>query len=114
MSSNTSAAFAPVVDVHELTRFFGRRKALAGVSFSLSSGDCLAVFGPNGAGKTTLLRVLAGLLRPTSGRAAVSGFDLPAGAEVRASVGLISHQTMLYEALSPRENVSFAARLYHT
>jgi heme exporter protein A len=114
MDSNTSAAQPSVVDVRELTKSFGRRRALAGVSFSLSEGECLAVFGPNGAGKTTLLRVLAGLLTPSSGRATVSGVDLPAGAEVRRRVGLISHQTMLYEALSPRENVAFAARLYGT
>jgi heme exporter protein A len=112
MSSATSAAPLSVVDVHELTRSFGRRRALAGVSFTLRPGECLAVFGPNGAGKTTLLRVLAGLLAPTSGTATVSGIELPGGAEVRGRVGLISHHTMLYEALSARENVSFAARLY--
>jgi heme ABC exporter ATP-binding subunit CcmA len=112
MHSNTSPHQLPVVDVHELTKSFGRRRALAGVSFSLSMGECLAVFGPNGAGKTTLLRVLAGLLAPSSGKATVSGVDLPAGADVRRRVGLISHQTMLYEALSPRENVAFAAELY--
>jgi heme exporter protein A len=103
-----------VVDVQELTRSFGSRRALAGVSFNLRAGECLAVFGPNGAGKTTLLRVLAGLLSPTSGTATVSGIKLPGGADVRGKVGLISHHTMLYEALSPRENVSFAARLYRS
>jgi heme exporter protein A len=82
------------------------------VTFSLAAGECLALFGPNGAGKTTLLRILAGLLKPSSGSARVSGITLPAGGEVRSRVGLISHHTMLYEALSPRENVSFAARLY--
>ena len=114
MPTDNSAAQLPVVDVRELTRSFGRRKAVGGVSFSLSAGECLAVFGPNGAGKTTLLRVLAGLLTPSSGKASVSGVDLPAGAEVRRRVGLISHHTMLYEALSARENVAFAARLYAT
>jgi len=98
--------------VAELTRVFGTRQALAGVTFSLAAGECLALFGPNGAGKTTLLRVLAGLLRPTSGNARVSGVQLPGGALARSRVGLISHHTMLYEALSPRENVLFAARLY--
>jgi heme exporter protein A len=101
-----------VVEVSELTRNFGPRRAVAGVSFSLLPGECMALFGPNGAGKTTLLRVLAGLLKPTSGNASVSGIHLPGGAPARAQVGLISHHTMLYEALSPRENVAFAARLY--
>ncbi len=112
LSNTTSTVPRPVVEVSGLTRSFGPRKAVAGVSFSLAAGECLALFGPNGAGKTTLLRVLAGLLKPSSGSAKVAGISLPAGADVRSRVGLISHHTMLYGALSPRENVSFAARLY--
>ncbi|HEX2601843.1 MAG TPA: heme ABC exporter ATP-binding protein CcmA [Gemmatimonadaceae bacterium] len=111
-SSTATSAATPVVAVSDLTRSFGPRRAVAGVSFTLLPGECLALFGPNGAGKTTLLRVLAGLLKPTSGNARVSGIELPGGALARGQVGLISHHTMLYEALSPRENVAFAARLY--
>ncbi len=109
---STARTAPPIVEVSELAREFGPRRAVAGVTFSLGPGECLALFGPNGAGKTTLLRVLAGLLRPTAGSARVSGIPLPGGALARSRVGLISHHTMLYEALSPRENVSFAARLY--
>jgi heme ABC exporter ATP-binding subunit CcmA len=112
ISSDPTAAPIPIVEVIELTRVFGSRPAVAGVSFSLGAGECLAVFGPNGAGKTTLLRVLAGLLKPTSGSATVSGIQLPGGGPARSRIGLISHHTMLYDALSPRENVAFAARLY--
>lgn len=114
MSSDPLSGPAHLVDVVDLTRSFGVRKAVAGVSFSLGAGECLALFGPNGAGKTTLLRVLAGLLTPSSGKARVADIDLPGGAQVRSQVGLISHRTMLYEALSARENVIFAARLYRT
>jgi heme exporter protein A len=102
----------PIVEVADLARSFGSRKAVAGVTFSLAPGDCLAVFGPNGAGKTTLLRLLAGLLKPSSGSARIAGIPLPGGPLARSRVGLISHHTMLYEALTARENVSFAARLY--
>jgi len=112
MSTKIPQSGSPIVEVVELTRAFGSRLAVAGVTFSLGAGECLALFGPNGAGKTTLLRVLAGLLKPTSGSARISGIPLPAGSVARARVGLISHHTMLYDALSPRENVSFAARLY--
>jgi heme exporter protein A len=112
MSSTISQTGPPVVEVAALTRAFASRLAVAGVSFSLAAGECLALFGPNGAGKTTLLRVLAGLLKPTSGTARISGIPLPGGSLARSRVGLISHHTMLYDALSPRENVSFAARLY--
>ena len=107
-----SAADTSVVEVEGLVRTFGRRRAVGGVSFTLGSGGCLALFGPNGAGKTTLLRVLAGLLKPTAGRATIAGVQLPAAAAARAAVGLISHNSMLYEALTARENVEFAARLY--
>ena len=112
MSSPISTVAAPIVEVAELTREFGPRQAVAGVTFSLAPGECLALFGPNGAGKTTLLRVLAGLLKPTSGTARISGIALPGGPLARSRVGLISHHTMLYDALSARENVSFSARLY--
>jgi heme exporter protein A len=112
MSSRISTVAAPVVEAAELSREFGPRQAVAGVTFSLAPGECLALFGPNGAGKTTLLRLLAGLLKPTSGSARISGIALPGGPLARSRVGLISHHTMLYDALSARENVSFAARLY--
>jgi heme exporter protein A len=111
-SSSTLSSTAPIVETADLARTFGSRKAVAGITFSLAPGDCLAVFGPNGAGKTTLLRLLAGLLKPSAGSARLAGIPLPGGALARSRVGLISHHTMLYEALSARENVSFAARLY--
>jgi len=109
---STGGSPSPIVEVAELAREFGSTRAVAGVTFSLAAGECLALFGPNGAGKTTLLRVLAGLLKPTSGSARVAGVQLPGGPLARSRVGLISHHTMLYEALSPRENVTFSARLY--
>ncbi len=102
----------PAIQASNISRAFGSRRAVDGVSLALARGECLALFGPNGAGKTTLLRLLGGLLRPSSGGAAVDGMQLPGGAEVRARIGLISHGTMLYDALSARENVEFAARMY--
>ena len=100
------------VEAVDLTRLYGRRRALDGVSFSLAAGECLALFGPNGAGKTTLLRVLAGLLRPTRGTARIGGVAVRGDPAARALVGLISHQSLLYAALTARENVVFTARLY--
>ena len=100
-----------LIEVRALERVFGARRAVAGIDLTLGPGECLALFGPNGAGKTTLLRILAGLLKPTRGHAAIAGVSLPAGTRARAMVGLISHASMLYEALTARENVEFAARL---
>lgn len=102
----------PVVRADRLTRTFGPHRAVDEVSVTLHAGDCLALFGPNGAGKTTLLRLLGGLLRPTAGTAAIQGVMLPGGPDVRAQVGVVSHHTMLYEALTALENVEFSARLY--
>ena len=107
-----STATSPVIETRALVRAFGARRAVDGVDLALGAGDCLALFGPNGAGKTTLLRILAGLLKPTAGVAAVAGVRLPGGADVRAMVGLVSHASMLYAALTARENVRFAAELY--
>ena len=101
-----------VIEAAGLRRSFGGRRAVDGVDFTLGPAECLALFGPNGAGKTTLLRLLAGLLKPTAGVARVGGVSLPGGAAARAQVGLLSHQSMLYEALTARENVEFAARLH--
>lgn len=101
-----------VVDASGLRRDFGRRRAVDGVDLSLGPGDCLALFGPNGAGKTTLLKLVAGLLAPTAGTVRVMGRALRSEAASRGSIGLISHQSMLYRALTSLENVEFAARLY--
>lgn len=102
-----------VCETVALTRRFGRRRAVAGVDLAIGAGECLALFGPNGAGKTTLLRLLAGLLRPTSGEVRLLGRSLQQGAvSERGRVGLISHQSMLYDVLTVEENVAFAARLY--
>lgn len=106
--SSTPAA----VEVASVTRNFGRRRAVDGVDLSLQPGQCLALFGPNGAGKTTLLRLVAGLLKPTSGTVTVGGRLLRDDPSARARVGLVSHQSMLYGALTARENLEFAARLY--
>jgi heme exporter protein A len=106
------AAVAPAVEAESLTRAFGARRAVDGVSFALAAGECLALFGPNGAGKTTLLRMVAGLLRPTRGEARVAGVPVHSGAAARSRVGMISHQSMLYAALTAQENVELAARLH--
>lgn len=111
-SRTISVNGAPAVEAEGLTRTFGSREAVSGVTFRLNAGECLAVFGPNGAGKTTLLRVLASLIRPTGGVVRLVGMRLPGGGEARRAVGLISHESLLYSALTARENVIFAARLY--
>src|SRR6478672_10938835 len=107
-----NANFLAVVEADSIVRAFGARRAVDGVSLRVQSGETLALFGPNGAGKTTLLRVLGGLLRPSGGSARIGGEKVPGGAELRRQIGVISHRTLLYDALTARENVEFFARLY--
>jgi heme exporter protein A len=106
------ASAMSVLQADRLSRAFSGRRAVSDVSLDLQSAECLALFGPNGAGKTTLLRLLAGLLKPTSGEARINGEPLRGDAAARGLVGFISHQTMLYGALSVRENIELAACLY--
>jgi heme exporter protein A len=101
------------VEVRELTRTFGARKALDKVSFDLPHGAFLSIFGPNGAGKTTLVKVLTTLTAPSKGSAKVSGFDVVSDAvELRSRIGLISHNPLLYPDLSAEENLRFFADMY--
>jgi heme ABC exporter ATP-binding subunit CcmA len=102
-----------LLDVRGLQRAFGRVRILNGLDLSLQPGEVLAVAGPNGAGKTTLLRLLAGLMRPSGGEIRVLGQRLThASAPIRRVIGLLSHQSLLYDDLSLRENLIFTARLY--
>ena len=107
-----TGASAVAVEAEGLVRAFGARRAVDGVDLALRAGECLALFGPNGAGKTTLLRLLAGLLKPSGGVARIAGVPLHGEPAARRLVGIISHQSMLYDALTARENVEFSARLY--
>jgi heme exporter protein A len=101
------------LELEDLTRLYGEREALAGVTLSLQPGQTLLVLGPNGAGKTTLLRVLATLLRPHTGEVRVLGHRLPDEAwAVRGRVGLLGHEPLLYRELSASENLRFHARLH--
>ena len=102
-------ATAPALVARAVTRRFGARPVVREVSLDLAAGDCLALFGPNGAGKTTLLRLLGGLLAPHGGEVALHGHTLPGEADTRRQLGVISHKSMLYDALTVRENVTFAA-----
>jgi heme exporter protein A len=101
------------LELDGLTRHYGERTVLAGVTLTLPPGGTMVVLGANGAGKTTLLRILATLLRPHEGGVRVLGSPLPGdGWAVRAKIGLLGHEPLLYRELSPRENLRFHARLH--
>jgi len=107
------SAEAPLAEARGLERRYGAVRALRGVDLTLGRGEVLLVLGPNGAGKSTLLRSLAGLLRVDAGSVRVAGRVLTRDdPDARRPIGLLSHQSMLYDELTLRENLILAARLY--
>lgn len=100
-----------IIRLHAAVALIGRFPALAGVDLEVGEGEVVLLQGPNGAGKSTLLRLCAGLMTLESGEGQVLGHDLtderPA---IRRSVGLLGHDTALYDDLSVRENLDFWAR----
>jgi len=101
------------LQIKKMSKVFGTRKALDRVSFDVPEGAFLSIFGPNGAGKSTLVRILATLSRPTSGTVTVLGENaLEHPDSVRAKVGVISHNSMLYGDMTAEENLMLMARLH--
>ncbi|HEX8074364.1 MAG TPA: ABC transporter ATP-binding protein [Thermoleophilaceae bacterium] len=98
---SAAVTVAPVLEARELSKSFGSRKALRGVSVEAHPGELVAVIGPNGAGKTTLLSILAGIQRPDGG-------DVATAPE---RVGWVPQQTSLYGKLTVAENLRLFARL---
>lgn len=105
---------APLEDVEavEVTKIFGRHRALHKVSLRAEAGTITALLGPNGAGKTTLLSLFSTLSTPTHGTMRFGRFAPKHAKDARAQIGLVSHEPLTYGDLSARENVSFFARLY--
>ena len=116
-----STAVFDRLSVEDLSRHFGRRRALSNVTFEAPAGSILGLLGPNGAGKSTLLAMLATLLRPTSGAirygtlatlTAAGERGSASAADLRAAIGMLGHDLFLYPELTARENLSFFAGLY--
>ncbi len=96
----------------ELTKKYGKLVAVDNLSLSVAEGEVVGLLGPNGAGKTTTIRLLASLIRPTSGKALVCGHDISRNPErVRESVSLVTDKIILYERLTALENLVFFAQL---
>jgi ABC-type multidrug transport system ATPase subunit len=102
------------VELDDVSRNFGRRRAVSHVSLSIRSGDILGLLGPNGAGKSTLLGMLATLVAPTSGSIRYGGGAAASrpGSAVRGRIGVLAHELHLYPELSARQNLEFFARLH--
>jgi ABC-2 type transport system ATP-binding protein len=107
------ASAAPVIDLVQLTKRFGKKRALDAIDLQLAGGQRVGVVGPDGAGKTTLLRSLAGLLEVEAQRANVLGHDLRGDVRaLKASIGYVPQVFALYRVLSVLENLRFTGRLH--
>ena len=102
----------PLLDARDIARRFGARWVLRGASITVSPGQVVGLLGANGSGKSTLLRVLATLLRPNAGTATIAGYDIMREPDsVRRNIGYLAHTPGLYDDLTARENLIFAAAM---
>jgi ABC-2 type transport system ATP-binding protein len=108
-------ASTPALEVRDLVKVYAEGvRAVDGVSFSIAPGEVFALLGPNGAGKSTTIRVVATLLRPTSGAVRVLGHDVVADPDAaRAVIGYVPQEVALDRHLTSRQHLVLSARLYH-
>jgi ABC-2 type transport system ATP-binding protein len=101
------------VEIEDLVKKFGDFVAVDHVTMQVAKGEIFGFLGPNGAGKSTTIRILCGLIRPTSGRASVGGFDVATQAEsIRRNIGYMSQKFSLYDDLTVEENIRFFSGIY--
>jgi ABC-2 type transport system ATP-binding protein len=103
-------AMQPVLEVRELVKQYPGVRAVDGVTFSITEGQCLGLLGPNGAGKTTTVEMMEGVTKPTSGEVLYRG--KPLGAQFRAEAGIQFQKTALQDFLTVRETLTLFSRLY--
>ena len=99
--------------VNNLTKVYGKQKALDNVSLSIGDGEIVGLLGPNGAGKSTMMKILTCFIPPTSGEAKVCGYDIfDNPMEIKKSVGYLSEQNPLYMDMYVREFLLFVAGVH--
>lgn len=97
------------INLKGITKKFGRKKALDNINLQINGNDFLIIFGPNGSGKTTLLKIISGLIKQSAGTIEIDGEEVD---EMRKKIGLISHETYLYEDLTAEENLTFYGKMF--
>ena len=102
-----------LLEAFDLRKSYNGTPAVDGLSFAVEPGEVLGLLGPNGSGKTTTMMMLAGLLRPDSGRVVLLGKEMRSNdRELRAQLGVVPQDLAVYLELTPRENLNFFGRLY--
>jgi heme exporter protein A len=102
-----------MIEIKKLTKQADNKRILRGVDLSIKKGETVAILGPNGAGKSTLLKVLATLIKPTSGRVVINEMDLKKNhIQIKKIMGYLPHSSLLYDHYSPLENLVFFGNIY--
>ncbi|PFO03778.1 heme ABC exporter ATP-binding protein CcmA [Bacillus sp. AFS076308] len=102
-----------MIELKKLTKQADNKQILRGVDLSIKKGETIAILGPNGAGKSTLLKVLATLIKPTSGHVLINGLELRKNQiEIKKLLGYLPHSSLLYDHYSPLENLVFFGNIY--
>ena len=102
-----------MIKVRKLVKAFGSRVVLRGIDIDIAPGEFVTLLGVNGAGKTTLMSAISTLSKPTSGQIFIGGIDVSQNpAYIRRYIGLVSHNTLLYDDLSGEQNLRFYAKMY--
>jgi heme exporter protein A len=102
-----------MIEIKKLTKQADNKRILSGVDLSIKKGETVAILGPNGAGKSTLLKVLATLIKPTSGLIKINGMDLKKNhIKIKKIMGYLPHSSLLYDHYSPLENLVFFGNIY--
>ncbi|MDF2606535.1 MAG: heme exporter protein CcmA [Bacillales bacterium] len=104
----------PMIKIDNLIKRVGDKVILKGVSLNITKGETVGILGPNGAGKSTLLKVIATLLKPTSGEVTIDGLDLKKDPiKIKSKLGYLPHASLLYDHFTPYENLKFFSKVYY-
>src|SRR5271169_3060405 len=107
-----SVAASPLVQARHVTKWYGPRRAVADVSFTVEPGEIVDLLGPNGSGKSTIFRIICGYLAPSSGSAEVAGYEVMADSiEVRRAISYVPEDSPLYEHMRVIEFLGFMGNI---
>lgn len=105
--------YTDMISIENVSKIYGRFHALDNLNLTIAPDDFVAILGRNGAGKTTLLKILATLLKPSGGTVHISGHNIRKDSyAVLRQMGMVSHQTYIYNDLTAKENLAFYAKFY--
>jgi len=102
------------INIENLSKSFGFKKVLDNINLQFNKGDFVTIFGPNGAGKTTLIRILSTIIKSDTGTITISDYHIRKQVtDIRKIIGLLSHESFLYQNLTVSENLKFFGKLYN-